>query len=349
MRRNTAAGMSSSGERRSGFALLDKPAVAPYGNWWGSPTKLGLGARRPTLILVLTGKDELVTPKEVLALCREKNVKAVDLRFMDFPGLWQHFTIPVNKLDEEVFEDGLGFDGSSIRGWQAINESDMLVVPQPETASLDPFCDDPHAVDDLQHPGPDHPRGLLARSRATSPARPSTISRAPASPTPPISARRPSSSSSTTCASTRTRNEGYYHVDSIEGEWNRGREENPNLGYKLRYKEGYFPVPPADQMMNIRNEMMQTMIDCGIDIEAQHHEVATAGQSEIDMRFDKLVTMADKMMLYKYIIKNVAKKYNKTVTFMPKPLFGDNGSGMHTHISIWKGDEPLFAGNGMPG
>ncbi len=143
--------------------------------------------------------------------------------------------------------------------------------------------------------------------------------------------------------------EGYYHLDSIEGEWNRGRQENPNLGYKLRYKEGYFPVPPADQMMNIRNEMMQTMIDCGLDVEAQHHEVATAGQSEIDLRFDDLVRMADKMMIYKYIIKNVALKHNKTVTFMPKPLFGDNGSGMHTHISLWKGGNPLFAGSGYAG
>jgi glutamine synthetase len=144
-------------------------------------------------------------------------------------------------------------------------------------------------------------------------------------------------------------NEGYYHIDSIEGQWNRGRVEGPNLGYKLRYKEGYFPVPPADQFMNLRNEMMQTLIDCGINVEAQHHEVATAGQGEIDMKFDNLVAMADKVMMYKYVLKNVAKKYNKTVTFMPKPLFGDNGSGMHTHASIWKGGQPLFAGNGYAG
>ncbi len=135
----------------------------------------------------------------------------------------------------------------------------------------------------------------------------------------------------------------------MEGEWNRGRDEKPNLGYKIRYKEGYFPVPPADALMNIRNEMMQTMIDCGIDVEAQHHEVATAGQSEIDMKFNELVRMGDQVMIYKYIIKNVAKKYNKTVTFMPKPLFADNGSGMHTHISLWKGGSPLFAGSGYAG
>ncbi|HEX3725800.1 MAG TPA: type I glutamate--ammonia ligase, partial [Pirellulales bacterium] len=143
--------------------------------------------------------------------------------------------------------------------------------------------------------------------------------------------------------------EGYYHIDSIEGEWNRGRVENPNLGYKLRYKEGYFPVPPADQMMNIRNEMMQTLIDSGLDVEAQHHEVATGGQSEIDLRFQELVRMADQMMIYKYIIKNVAARHQKTVTFMPKPLFADNGSGMHTHISLWKGSNPLFAGSGYAG
>lgn len=289
-----------------------------------------------------------MTPKEVLALCREKDVKAIDLRFMDFPGLWQHFTIPVNKLTEDVFEDGLGFDGSSIRGWQAINESDMLVVPQPETATLDPFCQlatlsmicniqDPVTREDYTR----DPRNIARKS---------------------VNYLK-STGIGDTCfigpeaeffifddvRCDQTSNSGYYFLDSIEGQWNRGREENPNLGYKLRYKEGYFPVPPADQMMNIRNEMMQTMIDAGIDIEAQHHEVATAGQSEIDMRFDNLLAMADKMMLFKYIIKNVAKKHNKTVTFMPKPLFADNGSGMHTHISIWKGGENLFAGSGYAG
>jgi glutamine synthetase len=289
-----------------------------------------------------------VTPKEVLALCREKNVKAIDLRFMDFPGLWQHFTIPANKLDEGVFEDGLGFDGSSIRGWQAINESDMLVVPQPETAVLDPFTDiptlsmicniqDPVTREDYSRDPRNVARKAINYLKSTGIADKCYIG--------PEAEfyifddvrfdQRP--------------NEGYYHVDSIEGEWNRGRDEKPNLGYKLRYKEGYFPVPPADQMMNIRNEMMQTMIDCGMDVEAQHHEVGTAGQSEIDLRFQDLVTMADRMMMYKYIIKNVAKKYGKTVTFMPKPLFGDNGSGMHTHISLWKSGEPLFAGSGYAG
>ena len=289
-----------------------------------------------------------VTPKEVLALCREKDVKAVDLRFMDFPGLWQHFTIPVSKLTEDVFEDGLGFDGSSIRGWQAINESDMLVVPQPETAMLDPFTElptlsmvcnilDPITRQDYTR----DPRNVARKS---------------------VNYLR-STGIGDTCyigpeaeffifdsvRFEQTNHMGFYYIDSVEGQWNRGSDREPNLGYKLRYKEGYFPVPPADQMMNLRNEMMQTMIECGMDVEAQHHEVATAGQSEIDLRFDGLVEMADKMMMFKYIIKNVARRRNKTVTFMPKPIFADNGSGMHTHISIWKGGEPLFAGSGYAG
>ena len=289
-----------------------------------------------------------VKPQEVLALCREKNVKAVDLRFMDFPGIWQHFTIPVNKLDEDVFEDGLGFDGSSIRGWQAINESDMLLVPQPETAVMDPFAVLPTL-------------GIICNVQ--DPITREDYSRDPRN----VARKAVNYLKSTGIADTcyigpeaeffifddvrydQNSHEGYFHIDSSEGEWNRGRVENPNLGYKLRHKEGYFPVPPADQLMDIRNEMMQTMIDCGLDVEAQHHEVATAGQCEIDLRFLDLVRMGDAMCLYKYIIKNVARKYNKTVTFMPKPMYGDNGSGMHTHISLWKNGEPLFAGSGYAG
>ena len=288
------------------------------------------------------------TPQEVLAMCRDQGVKAVDLRFMDFPGLWQHFTIPVTKLDEDTFENGLGFDGSSIRGWQAINESDMLVVPVPETAFIDPFTDIPT---------------LVMVCNIQDPITREDYSRDPRN----VARKAINYMKSTGVADTcfigpeaeffifddvrfdQNAHEGYYHLDSIEGEWNRGRAEGPNLGYKLRYKEGYFPVPPADQFMNLRNEMMQTLIDCGIDVEAQHHEVATGGQAEIDMRFQELVLMADQMMIYKYIIKNVAKKHGKTVTFMPKPLFGDNGSGMHTHISLWKDNNPLFAGGGYAG
>jgi len=289
-----------------------------------------------------------VTPKEVLALCREKDVKAVDLRFMDFPGLWQHFTIPVGHLDEDVFENGVGFDGSSIRGWKAINESDMLVVPQPETASLDPFTELPtlSMICNIQDP--------ITREDYT--RDPRNVARKA------INYLRSTGIGDSCYVGPEAEffvfddirfeqnpHEALYHIDSIEGQWNRGKDEGPNLGYKLRHKEGYFPVPPADQMMDLRNEMMQTMIDCGLDVECQHHEVGTAGQAEIDLKFSTLVDMADKMMMYKYIVKNVAAKHRKTVTFMPKPLFGDNGSGMHTHVSIWKGDEPLFAGNGYAG
>ena len=267
---------------------------------------------------------------------------------MDFPGLWQHFTIPVKKLDEDVFEEGIGFDGSSIRGWQAINESDMLVMPQPETAILDPFTEVPT---------------LSMICNIVDPITREDYSRDPRN----VARKAVNYLKSTGIADTaffgpeaeffifddvrfdQNPHEGYYHVDSIEGEWNRGRVENPNLGYKLRHKEGYFPVPPADQMMDLRNEMMVVLIECGIDVEAQHHEVGTAGQAEIDLRFQELVTMADAMLMYKYIIKNVAKRRGKTVTFMPKPVFADNGSGMHTHLSLWKEGEPLFAGSGYAG
>lgn len=289
-----------------------------------------------------------MTPKEVLALCREKDVKAVDFRFMDFPGLWQHFTIPVDQLEEDTFEDGLGFDGSSIRGWKAINESDMLVMPQPETAFIDPFtqmttlamvCNiqDPITREDYSR----DPRNVARK--AVNYLRSSGIA--------DIAYFGPEAEFFIfdDVRFDQTANEGFYFVDSIEGQWNRGREEGPNLGYKLRHKEGYFPVPPADQMMDLRNEMMQTMVECGLTVECQHHEVGTAGQAEIDLKFQELVHMADQMLLYKYIIKNTAKKHGKTVTFMPKPVFSDNGSGMHTHMSLWKDGEPLFAGGSYAG
>src|SRR5882672_2358667 len=258
-----------------------------------------------------------MTPQAVLAMCRERDIKAVDMRFMDFPGIWQHFTIPVSKLEEETFEEGLGFDGSSIRGWQAINESDMLLLPQADTAFVDPFTVIPT---------------LCIICNVQDPITREDYSRDPRN----VARKAVNYLKSTGVADTcfigpeaeffifddvrfdQKPNCGFFYIDSIEGEWNRGKEEGPNLGYKIRHKEGYFPVPPADQMMDIRNEMMQTMIDCGMDVEAAHHEVATAGQSEIDLKYTDLVTMADYMCMYKYIIKNVAKKYGKTVTFMPK-------------------------------
>ena len=289
-----------------------------------------------------------MSPKEVLALCREKDVKAVDLRFMDFPGLWQHTTIPVNALTEDTFEDGLGFDGSSIRGWQKIDESDMLIVPQADTAFLDPFTELPtlNIICNIQDP--------ITRE---------DYSRDPRN----VARKAVNYLKSTGIADTaffgpeaeffifddvrfdQTANAGFYHLDSIEAEWNRGREEYPNLGYKIRHKEGYFPCAPMDQTMDIRNEMMQTMIDCGLTVECQHHEVGTGGQAEIDLRFQEMVTMADQLMMYKYIVKNVAFKNQKTATFMPKPIYGDNGSGMHVHLSLWKDGNPLFAGDGYAG
>jgi len=289
-----------------------------------------------------------MTPREVLALCREKDVKAVDLRFCDLLGTWHHLTIPVSRLTEDLFEDGLGFDGSSIRGWQAIHESDMLAIPMSETAFLDPFASLPT---------------LALICTISDPLRGEPYSRDPRN----IASKAANYLRSTGIADTaffgpeaeffvfddvrfdQNSNEGFYYLDSSEGAWNRGKAEQPNLGYKLRNKGGYFPCPPADQLMDLRNEMMQTMIDCDLDVEAQHHEVATAGQCEIDLRFQPLLKMADWMMTYKYIVRNVARRRGKTATFMPKPIYGDNGSGMHTHFSLWKNNEPLFAGRGYAG
>ncbi len=289
-----------------------------------------------------------MTPREVLEFAKKNKAVMVDMRFMDFPGLWQHFSIPMTALSVSSFEDGLGFDGSSIRGWQAIHHSDMLVIPDPATAIMDPFT---------QHPT------LSLICNVIDPITREHYSRDPRY----IAQKAEQYLKSTKIADTcffgpeaeffvfddirYAQNEhcGFYFVDSIEGQWNTGREEKPNLGYKPRYKEGYFPVPPMDTMQDLRTEMVLEMQKCGIEIEAQHHEVATAGQNEIDMRFDTLTRIADKLLQYKYIVKMVARKHNKTVTFMPKPVFGDNGSGMHCHQSLWKNNKPLFAGSEYAG
>ncbi len=288
------------------------------------------------------------TPKDVIKLAKDEKIKFIDFRFMDFPGLQQHFTIPATELSEELFEEGLGFDGSSIRGWQGIHESDMLVMPDPRTATVDPFSTIPT---------------LILYCNILDPITKERYTRDPRN----IAQKAENYLISTGIADTayfgpeaeffifddircdQTAHSGYYYIDSIEAAWNTGREENPNLGYKLRHKEGYFPIPPADATHNIRSEMVATMLDCGLNVECHHHEVATAGQAEIDMRFAPLTAMADQLTLYKYIIKNVAHRHNKTVTFMPKPLFGDNGSGMHCHISLWKEGKPIFAGNKYAG
>ncbi len=285
-----------------------------------------------------------MTPKEILEFCKKNEVKLVDVKFCDFLGTWQHFCAPIAEINEEVFEAGLGFDGSSIRGWKSIEASDMLLVPDPTTAILDPFP----KVTTLS---------IVADAI-------DTITREPYSRDPRNVARKAEAYlKQTGVADTayfgpeaeffifdevrydQNSHSAFYFLDSSEGIWNTGREEMPNLGNKIRHKEGYFPVPPSDTLVDVRNDMIMVMKQCGLQVEKEHHEVATAGQAEIDLRFLSLVAMGDAMMLFKYVVKNVAKRHNKTATFMPKPLFGDNGSGMHTHQSLWKKGKPLFAGN----
>ncbi len=285
-----------------------------------------------------------MTPKEVLKFTKEKNAKMVDFKFLDFVGIWQHFSVPVSELSEDLFEEGLGFDGSSIRGWQPIHASDMLVIPDPTTAVMDPFSETPtmslicNIVDPITKEAYSRdPRNIAQKAEAY--LKSTGIGDVA------YFGPEPEFFIFDDIRYSQGANHGFYYIDSNEGIWNTGREECPNLGYKPRHKEGYFPVPPTDSQEDIRSEMCLVMEQVGIQVERQHHEVATAGQAEIDMRFDSLLKMGDKLMWFKYIVKNVAKRWRKTVTFMPKPIFGDNGSGMHVHQSIWKGGKPLFAGN----
>ncbi len=285
--------------------------------------------------------------QQVTDLIKKNNIQIIDLKFNDLPGLWQHFSIPPADLTEiddfttSIWVDGIGFDGSSIRGFQKIQESDMILIPDPTTARVDPACSIPT---------------LSITCDIFDPLTKEPYSRDPRY----IAKKAEEHLRSTGIADTsywgpeleffifddirfdQTENCAYYYVDSVEGEWNSGREENPNLGYKPRFKEGYFPVPPHDSLQDIRSEMILEMMKVGIAIEVHHHEVATAGQGEIDMKYDTLLSMADKVMWYKYIIKNVARKHNMVATFMPKPLFGDNGSGMHVHSSLWKNGTNIF-------
>ena len=301
-----------------------------------------------------------MTPKEVLALCRQKEIRAVDLRFMDFPGTQKHFTIPVKALTEKVFEDGLTFGASSMYGWQSINESDMLVVPQAETAMVDPFMQATLAMTcNIQDP-------ITREDYAKDPRN--------------VARKAEAYMQSTGIADTANfgaeaeffvfdsasfdlnEREAYYRLDSVEGQWNRGRESagghhspltphpSPsNSGYRIRHREGYFPMPPADTLQDVRTEMMLVLQECGVDVEGQHHEVATGGQCEIDMRYAPLLQTADHLLRYKYVVKNVAARHGKTATFMPKPIWNDNGSGLHMHLSLWKEGKTLFAGSGYGG
>lgn len=272
---------------------------------------------------------------------KENDVEFVDFKFIDLPGLWQHFSIPIGEFSQDLFTEGIGFDGSSIRGFQPIDESDMLLLPDVNASFLDPFTDDPTLsfICNVKDP----------------------VTQQPYSRDPRYVAQKAERYLNTTgIADTvyvgpeaefyifddirfdQSYNRGFYQIDSQEGFWNSGKEENPNLGYKPRYKEGYFPVPPMDSHQNLRSKMVKTLLGIGVEVEVHHHEVGTAGQAEIDMRFTTLVTMADNLMKYKFVVRNVAHRHNKTVTFMPKPIFMDNGSGMHVHQSLWKKGKNLF-------
>lgn len=290
----------------------------------------------------------MTTPQEILKKIQDEKIQMIDLKFIDTLGTWQHLTMYQDQIDESSFSDGVPFDGSSIRGWKGIEESDMTMVLDPNTAWIDPFMKEPT---------------LSIICSIKEPRTGQWYSRCPRV----IAQKAIDYLASTGLGDTayfgpeaeffifddvrydQTTNSGYYYVDSVEGRWNTGREEKPNLGYKTRVKEGYFPVPPTDSFQDMRTEMLLTMKECGVPIEKQHHEVATGGQCELGFRFGKLIEAADWLMTYKYVIKNVARKYGKTVTFMPKPIFGDNGSGMHCHQSIWKGGQPLFAGDKYAG
>jgi len=281
------------------------------------------------------------SPADVIRRAKEAGVLIVDVRFTDLPGTWQHFSIPLKELEEDTFKDGLGFDGSSIRGFQAINESDMLLLPDPASAFVDPCLEVPtlSLTCDIVDP----------------------ITREPYSRDPRYVARKAEAFLKKSGVATtayfgpeaefyifnsvrfdQNAHEGYYHIDSEEGIWNSGANGTANLGHRPRHKEGYFPVPPVDRLQDLRSRIMLAMIASGIEVEVHHHEVGTAGQTEIDMRYSTLTRMADQVMMYKYIVKNVCHKNGYTATFMPKPMFGDNGSGMHVHMSLWNGKDNLF-------
>jgi glutamine synthetase len=283
-----------------------------------------------------------MTPKEVLQFAEQNKVKMVDIRFSDLPGLWHHISFPIQALDEGSFEDGFGIDGSSIRGWAAIHESDMLLVPDPTTAFLDPFRDVTTLcmIGDILDPitkqqYPRDPRYIARKAEAY-------LGFSGVADLAYFGAE-PEFFIFDNIRFDQREHYGFYYIDAEEGRWNSGRKER-NLGYRPRHKEGYFPVPPTDHYQDLRTEMALTMERCGLQVECHHHEVASGGQAEIDFQFGPLLRAADNILLFKYIVRNVAYQYGKTVTFMPKPLFQDNGSGMHVHQSLWLKSKPLFAG-----
>jgi glutamine synthetase len=284
-----------------------------------------------------------MSPKEVIEFAKKNDARQIDLRFSDIPGLWHHVSYPIHELDESTFEEGCGFDGSSIRAWAAISESDMLLMPDPNTAVMDPFGETAtlvmiaDVVDPItrQHYERD-PRWIARKSEMY-------LQNSGLADTAYFGAEAEFFIFDN-IRFDQNQHSGFYFIDAEEGRWNSGREKD-NLGYRPRYKEGYFPVPPTDHYQDLRSDMSETMLRCGLNVECHHHEVATGGQAEIDLRYDSLSKCADNMMLFKYCVRNVANQYGKTVTFMPKPLFADNGSGMHCHQSLWKDGKPLFAGD----
>jgi len=294
------------------------------------PTALADAAPAPT-----------TSPAEVIRRAREAGVQVVDVRFTDLPGTWQHFSLPLASVSEATFAEGLGFDGSSVRGFQAINESDMLLMPDPTTAFVDPCLQVPtlsltcDVVDPVSgQPYSRDPRYVARKAEA--------FLRASGVATAAYFGPEAEFYILNSVRFDQNAHEAYYHIDSEEGIWNSGTNSGPNLGHRPRHKEGYFPVPPVDRLQDLRSRIMLALMASGIEVEVQHHEVGTAGQAEIDMRFATLTRMADQIMMYKYIVKNVCHQHGYTATFMPKPMFGDNGSGMHVHMSLWNADTNLF-------
>jgi glutamine synthetase len=288
-----------------------------------------------------------MTPAQVIEFAKTANARQVDLRFTDLPGLSQHISYPIGQLTADSFEEGFGIDGSSIRGWAAINESDMLLIPDSATAYMDPFFEVPtlcmvgDIIDPITRQRYDRdPRWIAKKAEMF-------LQNSGLADTAYFGAEAEFFIFDN-IRFDQNQHSGFYFIDAEEGRWNSSRVEN-NLGYRPRYKEGYFPLPPTDHYQDLRAEMVEVMLSVGLEIECHHHEVATGGQCEIDQRFNTLVKSADNMMLFKYCVRNVAYQYGKTVTFMPKPLFGDNGSGMHVHQSLWRTGTPLFAGEGYAG
>ena len=293
-------------------------------------------------------RSKITSVKEAIKFVKDQNAELVDLRFTDLFGKWQHVTIPAHRVDEDLFEEGLGFDGSSIRGWQPINASDMQMRPDFSTARVDPFSVHPtvslicNIFDPITgQPYSRDPRFIAQKAeryvRSTGIA--DTVFVGPEAEFFVFDEVRYDLKPHTS----------FFAIDSEEGAWNKGRDERPNLGYKAGYKGGYFPVQPYDSLHNIRSEMVLMMEEIGIKVDIHHHEVGTAGQCEIGILVDDLLTMADKLQWYRYVVRNVARRHNKAATFMPKPIYGDNGSGMHIHMSLWKDGDPLFAGDQYAG